>query len=59
MIFRIPAKWRGNSGTTLAMLPDAKLRDYKPDRTGSERIICIKEITRDKNSLDICVNEDF
>jgi len=21
--------------------------------------ICIKEITRDKNSLDICVNEEF
>lgn len=57
--FRIPAKCRGNSCTTLAMLPDAKLRAYKPDRTGSVRIICIKEITRDKNSLDICVNEDF
>lgn len=33
--FRIPAKWRGNSGTTLAMLPDAKLSANKPDRTGS------------------------
>ena len=41
------------------MLPDAKLRAYKPDRSGSERVICIKAITIDKNSLDICVNEDF
>lgn len=57
--FRVPAKWYGNSGMTLAMLHDAKLRAYKPDRTGSERIICIKAIMRDKNSLDICVNEDF
>ena len=57
--FRIPAKWRGNSCTTLAILPDAKLRANKPDRTASERIICIKAITRDKNSLDICVNEEF
>lgn len=41
------------------MLHDAKLRAYKPDRTGSERIIFIKETTSDKNSLDICLNEDF
>jgi hypothetical protein len=42
-IFRLPAKLRGNSCTTLAMLPDAQLRAYKPDRTGfGERIICAK-----------------
>lgn len=36
--FRIPAKWCGNSGTTLAMLPDAKLRANKPDRNGSGKV---------------------
>ena len=33
--FRVPAKCRGTSGMTLAMLPDAKLRAYNPGRTGS------------------------
>lgn len=36
--FRLPAKCRGNSGMTLAMLPDAKLRAYKPDRDGSGEV---------------------
>lgn len=59
MIFPQNGKISQKLSLTLDMLPDAKLRAYKPDRTGSERIICIKEITRDKSCPDICVNEDF
>lgn len=60
MIFPQNGKISQKLSLTLDMLPDAKLRAYKPNRTGSgENDLYKSDNVRIKNSLDICVNEDF